>query len=170
MQLTFDAFNEDQPRAVFDASLRYRYTLWRQWDPRGPIVNFIMLNPSTADAMQNDPTVTRCIHYAQKWGFGSLVVTNIFAYRSTDPKALTQVVDPIGPENNDYLRQIAEQAQQIVLAWGTHGVLAQRHAAVLALLHPLPLSSLAITKDGYPQHPLYLPGHLTPQPYVPHLL
>lgn len=65
---------------MFDQTLRYRYTLWRQWDPHGPVINFIMLNPSTADAMQDDPTVTRCIHYAQQWGFGALMVTNIFAY------------------------------------------------------------------------------------------
>lgn len=76
MQLTFDALDPTRSDAVFDASQRYRYGLWRCWDPGRPTVNFLMLNPSTADQYPLDPTVTRCLRYAQRWGYGSLIVTN----------------------------------------------------------------------------------------------
>lgn len=162
-QITFDALDPERSQALFDLSQRYRYWLTRMWDPDLPAVNFIMLNPSTADQYQLDPTVTRCLHYARRWGFGTLIVTNIFAYRSTDPKALYTLDDPVGPENDAYLGQAAEQASLRVVAWGTHGALKDRHAAVLALLAAYPLTALGITQEGFPKHPLYLRADV---PYV----
>ena len=155
-QLTFDALDPKRSQALFDPSERYRYWLARMWDPDLPAVNFIMLNPSTADQYQLDPTVTRCLHYAQRWGFGTLIVTNIFAYRSTDPKALYTVPDPVGRENDAYLLQAAQQADLRVVAWGTHGAVRDRHQRVLTLLAPYPLTALGVTQGGFPKHPLYL--------------
>lgn len=155
-QLTFDALDPERSQALFDPSERYRYWLTRMWEPDLPIVNFIMLNPSTADQYQLDPTVTRCLYYARRWGFGTLIVTNIFAYRSTDPKALYTLDDPVGPENDAYLRRAAERSSLRVVAWGTHGALKGRHGAILALLADYPLTALGVTQEGFPKHPLYL--------------
>lgn len=155
-QLTFDTLDPERSQALFDPSERYRYWLARMWDPSLPTVNFLMLNPSTADQYQLDPTVTRCLHYARRWGFGALIVTNIFAYRSTDPKALYTLDDPVGPENDAYLLKAAAQVGLRVVAWGTHGALLGRHEAVLALLAEYPLTALGVTQEGFPKHPLYL--------------
>ncbi len=167
-QLTFDAIDPTRSQAVFDSSQRYRYRLARIWYPERPVVNFIMLNPSTADQYQLDPTVTRCLRYAQRWGFGTLIVTNIFAYRSTDPTALYTLNDPVGPENDAYLRKAAEQAELRVAAWGTHGALHNRHEAVLAQLADFSLTALGVTQGGFPKHPLYLRADVQPHPYSPH--
>lgn len=164
-QLTFDALDPTRSQALFDETQRYRYWLARIWDANQPIVNFIMLNPSTADQYQLDPTVTRCLHYARRWGFGSLIVTNIFAYRSTDPKALYTLADPVGTENDAYLRKAATQANLRVAAWGTHGSLRNRHEAVLGSLADLALTALGVTQGGFPKHPLYLRADAWPVPY-----
>lgn len=164
-QLTFDALDPERSQALFDPSHRYRYWLSRMWDPRLLTVNFIMLNPSTADQYQLDPTVTRCLHYARRWGFGAFIVTNLFAYRSTDPKALYTLDDPVGTENDAYLWKAAAQASLRVVAWGTHGALKGRHEAVLALLADYPLTALGLTQAGFPKHPLYLRGDAVPVPY-----
>ena len=155
-QLTFDALDPTRSQAIFDETQRYRYWLARIWDTERPIVNFIMLNPSTADQFQLDPTVTRCVHYAHRWGFGTLIVTNIFAYRSTDPKALYPLDDPVGKENDAYLLKAAGQADLRVAAWGTHGALKHRHEAILTLLEDYPLTALGVTQARFPKHPLYL--------------
>jgi hypothetical protein len=99
---------------------RYRYRLWRRWSD-GPVVNFVMLNPSTADAEQDDPTVRRCVGFAKSWGAGGLVVTNLYALRSTDPKALWTADDPVGPENAFHLGSGALGADTVVCAWGAEG-------------------------------------------------
>lgn len=116
-----------------------------------------MLNPSTADAQHNDPTIHRCVRFAQRWGYGALDVVNLFAYRATDPKVLKTIPDPIGPENDAYLLAAATQAERIVLAWGNWGALGQRNQQVLQLF---PVQSrlycLGKTLAGQPRHPLYL--------------
>ena len=147
--------------ATFSSCGTYRYTLSRQLrEPLGDtsIVNFVMLNPSPADAEQSDPTVTRCINFARAWGFDTLLVTNIFALRSTDPRALKRHADPIGHYNDAALTAAAGHAALVVAAWGTHGAQLSRGAAVEALMRGTkrPLHHLGLTKDGHPRHPLYI--------------
>ena len=164
-QLTFAGIDPVSSEALFDPSGQYRYWLRRTWDPARAAVNFLMLNPSTADQYQDDPTVARCRRYAERWGFGTLIVTNIFAYRSTDPHALYTLDDPVGPENDRYLLQAAAAAALRIAAWGTHGALHHRHTAVLTLLAAYPLAALGTTQHGFPRHPLYLRADARPRPY-----
>ncbi|MBX3323589.1 MAG: DUF1643 domain-containing protein [Phycisphaeraceae bacterium] len=144
-------------RASFDRSGRYRYALQRQWAAGGRRVCFCMLNPSTADASKNDPTVRRCIGYAQRWGFDALEVVNIFALRSTDPRGLYEAADPIGPRNDAAIVRAAERAQLLVLAWGGHGELGGRGREVVRLVSKTKSAMcLGVTQSGEPRHPLYL--------------
>jgi hypothetical protein len=143
--------------ATFSPCQQYRYTLHRIWDERKPILVFIMLNPSTATAMINDPTVERCQKRAEMNNFGGLRVVNIFAWRSTDPMVLETLPDPIGPKNDQAIVQACVYAGLIICGWGRHGKLLNRGDAVLKMLkgrgyvpHALKLNS-----DGSPMHPLY---------------
>ncbi len=153
--------------AIFSDDRVYRYSLWRFWDRsksglNGAVV-FVGLNPSTADETNDDPTVRRCINYSRDWGFGGLVMLNIFAYRSTDPKNLKQIEDPIGPQNDLTIKNISSHAAVTVAAWGAHGDLLNRGFKVMSLLtRP---HYLALTKDGAPRHPLYLRKDLKPIPF-----
>jgi hypothetical protein len=146
--------------ASFDTSRRYRYRLSRLWDPRGPRVCFVMLNPSTADASRLDPTVRRCVGFARSWGAGAVEVINLFALCSRDPTVLREVEDPTGVSNDDALRAAARDADQIVCAWGVHGELHDRGRIVLELVAEAgaPLVHLGLTRAGHPKHPLYLRG------------
>jgi hypothetical protein len=130
------------------------------------MVNFVMLNPSTADASTDDPTIRRCLGFAKSWGFGGLVVTNLFAFRATDPKELYRTPEAVGPLNDEYIVRWAGGADLVIAAWGTLGVMRGRGAAVLARLRQSGIAVHAIkrTSGGYPSHPLYLPAHLTPSP------
>ena len=143
---------------------RYRYRLGRRWDESRPAVMFVMLNPSTADAIQDDRTISRCIAFARRWGYGGLLVGNLFALRSPDPKALRGSDDPIGPQNDDALLDMAENADLVIAAWGTKGTFLRRNEAVLRLL-PTPIYALKLTMDGHPSHPLYLSSDCKPFPY-----
>ena len=157
--------------ATFDASRRYRYTLWRTWDSSLPRVAFIMLNPNTTDHRKDDPTLRRCIGFERSWGFGSLLVVNLFAFRTPSPKMLARACAPVGPRNDHYLMYAARRANTIVLAWGTHGVLLDRHQYVLEMLSTKTrrrLSCLGVTTGGYPRHPLYLPATTRPSPWPHH--
>lgn len=146
-----------QMGAVIDSTGNYRYVLWREWNPQDARIGFVMLNPSTADESINDPTIRRCIRFAQAWGFGSLEVVNLFAYRATHWRDLHNVADPIGPENDRYLLDTAQKAHTLLLAWGNSGQWQNRHQVVIRLLSDrASLYCLGITKSGYPQHPLYL--------------
>lgn len=147
----------------------YRYLLVRQWNTkRRGWCAFIGLNPSTADASQDDPTIRRCVGFADDWGYGTLLMVNLFAFRATQPEVMMACdpVDPIGPENNEYLRDVMRRSGIVIAAWGTDGGYRRRDAAVKALLRPLgKLYHLGLTKDGHPRHPLYLKKDLKPIPW-----
>lgn len=148
--------------AVFSPCRKYRYALWRKWDDRldAKMVAFIGLNPSTADETQDDPTIRRCIGFAKAWGYGSLCMLNLFAFRATDPKEMLAADDPVGPDN-DFTIQRMSLRVDCVAAWGTHGTHRGRDKAVRGMVENL--HYLRLTKDGHPAHPLYLPATLTPQ-------
>ena len=142
------------PSAEFSRCRRYRYTLERRWATRGPTVVFIGLNPSTADERTDDPTVRRCVGFARDWGFAGVVLVNLFALRSTDPALLLTDRDPIGPDNDHWIRSSLRAAAMVVAAWGVRGGLLDRDAAVAAIAGDL--HCLGLTKAGHPRHPLYL--------------
>ncbi|MGA7935930.1 MAG: DUF1643 domain-containing protein [Kovacikia sp.] len=142
--------------AILDPTKTYRYSLWREWDSRAPRVGFVMLNPSRADASVDDPTLRRCLGFARSWGYGSLEVVNLFAYRTPNPYELCQVADPIGIENDFYLASLNQRVQQIILAWGNWGTLYNRNQAAIALLATQEVYCLGLTKLGNVKHPLYL--------------
>lgn len=156
----------------------YRYALWRDldWgDDRGykGTVNWIMLNPSTADESKDDPTIRRCVGFARRWGYGSIVVTNLYGLRATDPRELRAHPWPVGPLNDSRIRCHASLSDLVVVAWGNHG--GKRAAEVLALLRGLrepmherarnPLC-LGVTKLGQPVHPLRQPNDAKLVPFV----
>ncbi len=153
--------------AVFSADRRHRYRLWRTWDATKPPLTFVMLNPSIADEEDNDPTVERCQRRAAEMGFGGLRVANIFALCSTDPSVLYSDPDPVGPDNDAAILDQAKEAGLVVCAWGTHGNLHGRGAAVLALLRAggVVPHYLVLNADGTPKHPLYVAYDTKPQPF-----
>lgn len=178
--------------AQISADGRYRYRLWREWrlhpqpaqwdmwkDRRGqPVIDgagepigepkscvFVMLNPSTADGNDDDPTIRRCVRFAQSWGFDRLEVLNLFAYRATDPKALlalNDADDPIGPKNLEafahVLRGNSYPVGKIICAWGVHGAHIGQDETALGWMDGKPRFALGLTKEGHPKHPLYVPA------------
>ncbi len=144
--------------ATYSDCERYRYQLTRVWDPHGDKALFVMLNPSTATEVQNDPTVERCERRARALGFGAFQVTNIFAWRDTDPRMMRAAGDPVGPQNDAVIVDGCHWADRIICAWGAHGEHLNRGRAVEALLRAtdLPLFHLGLTKAGHPKHPLYI--------------
>lgn len=149
-----DAWSE----AVYSDCERYRLALTRIWAPDGPRVLFVMLNPSTATEVQNDPTVERCERRARALGFGGFRVCNIFAWRDTDPKRMRAAPDPVGAGNDAAIRDACGWADTVVCAWGTHGSHLGRGGQVEALMRATgrPLCHLGLTRDGHPRHPLYV--------------
>ena len=143
---------------------RYRYDLTRRWGD-GPTLLWVMLNPSTADASEDDPTIRRCIGFSKRDGYGSLTVVNLFAYRATDPKALVTVVDPEGPDNWWHIQQAVRSSDAVVFAWGAAQIPREHHIWHGGALIPSPLC-LGHTKKGAPRHPLYVKGD---QPFVPYV-
>lgn len=152
--------------ATFSPCRRYRYRLWRFWSDAPPIA-FVMLNPSTADEIANDPTVERCERRARAGGYGGVAVVNLFALRSTDPKALYDEADPVGPNNDAAILDVARHAGLVVCAWGRHGRLRDRGPKVLLMLWEAGVTTHCLKrgKDGQPSHPLYLPYALRPMPF-----
>ena len=144
--------------AVYSDCEKYRYSLTRVWDAGGRKVAFVMLNPSTATEVQNDPTVERCERRARTLGFGSFCVTNIFAWRDTDPRKMRAAADPVGAHNDAAITAACDWADQVVAAWGTHGAHLNRGAMVEALLRKTgkPIYHLGLSKAGHPKHPLYI--------------
>lgn len=159
---------------IFSPCRRYRYVLWREWgdllNPSTAFVQFIGLNPSTADETLDDPTIRRCVQYAKDWGYGALCMTNLFAFRATDPKVMIKEPDPEGPENIKHLADVAAQASVIVCAWGKDGKHQAQDAAVrqyLRCVTGVNLHCLGTNGDGTPKHPLYLKKTLVPVPFAP---
>lgn len=149
----------------------YRYTLGRRW-ARGPVLTFLMLNPSTADSSTDDPTLRRCVSFATREGCGAIVVVNLFAYRATKPAELYAATDPIGPDNDTALiaafRVAREHDQKVVAAWGAHPAATARTTAVLALPGMgTGLHALGTTSAGHPRHPLYVRGDTPLAPWSP---
>lgn len=145
---------------------QYRYTLDRTLPEGNGQVNWIMLNPSTADADNDDRTISKITRFTRDWGYRSLVVTNLFALRSTSRARVRKARDPIGPENDGFIVSCAFEADLVVCAWGNDGGYLARNRDVLELLRKLGVvpHALRLTKTGHPEHPLYLPGHLKPFP------
>lgn len=141
--------------AIISQDQLYRYSLSRIWDESLLKLLIIGLNPSTADATLDDPTMRRCIDFAKSWGFGSLIMADLFAYRSTDPQNLYGAKDPIDPENNNYLLNLHQKCDQTLVAWGNHGNFLNRDNEVINLLHK-EIYCLGITKNNQPKHPLYI--------------
>lgn len=151
--------------AVYSPCEAYRYALTRIWDTEGRRVLFVMLNPSTATEVQNDPTVERCERRARALGFGGFRVCNIFAFRATDPRVMRAQADPVGPANDAAIAEGALWADSVVCAWGAHGAHLGRGSAVEALLRATgrPLLHLGLSKAGHPKHPLYIAYECQPQ-------
>ncbi len=147
--------NLAQDGAEFSDCGRYRYKLWRTWDDARLPVMFIMLNPATADATRNDPTIRRCIGFARDWGYGGVRVGNLFAWRTPYPAELRTVANPIGEKNDGALREMAGGSALVVAAWGVHGQWRDR-AQAFRQTFSRPLHALGITKSGEPAHPLRL--------------
>lgn len=144
--------------AIFDTTHEYRYMLMRQWgSDKKNFVNFILLNPSTADEKMDDPTIKGCIKFAQNWGCDGLYVTNLFAFRATDPRDLKKTREPIGELNDKYLKEYAKKSKLVIFAWGNHGRYLGRSAIVAKMLSKICVPHcLKITKSGSPKHPLYI--------------
>ncbi len=150
----------------------YRYELTRTWNPQGPAVMWLMMNPSVATEDGDDRTVAKCQRYARAWGYGTLLVGNTFAYRCTDQKRLTEVPDPVGPENDRHLLAMARRADLVVAAYGSPQIksLLPRGPEVIRMLqqHGITVSAMRLSKgSGRPEHPLYLPSSLKPEPLPP---
>jgi hypothetical protein len=145
--------------AVMSGDEQYRYNLSRSWEEGNGMILFVMLNPSTADADIDDPTIRRCIGFAQREEFKRLMVVNLFAFRETDPSLLPLADDPVGPENYHYIALAAEKADAVALAWGASVMATSTYVdPVLAILEVAghDPECLGCTASGAPRHPLYL--------------
>jgi len=155
--------------AVNDSTGQFRYSLIRKWGKSQKLL-FVLLNPSTATAEDDDPTIERCIDYAIKWGYSNLEVVNLFAYRLTDSNRLVDVEgDIIGSENDKYLKKALLRADTVVLAWGEKGKIQNRGKQVLRIITKMlnnkEVYCLRILKGGHPQHPLYVDSMAKPIVY-----
>ncbi len=163
----------DHGGAVFSDCGRYRYLLWRDLN-EAPlfvveptrVLLWVMLNPSTADEVEEDPTIRRCIAFGRHWGFHRLEVCNLFGLRATDPSAMLMADDPLGPENDTHLHLALGRAERVIVGWGTHGnhlgradLFAERYGAMDRL------ECLGVNKAGSPKHPLYVSGDTEPKPW-----
>lgn len=148
----------EQRSAEFSPCRTYRYRLIRRW-AEGPMLNVIGLNPSTADETQDDPTVRRCMGFAKAWGYSGLIMTNLCAFRATDPADLAKAGRPLGPRNDVTLYREAKAAGLVLAAWGAHPLaVAQGRWVVQDALSGVELRCLGLTKVGAPRHPLYVPA------------
>ncbi len=153
--------------ALFSKCGRYRYLLWRtlrQRDVSAGSIVWLMLNPSTADASSDDPTIRRCLGFTRAWGYRRLLVVNLFAWRTGDPAKLAKARAPIGIDNDRAIATAANSADRVVCAWGVHGTIRERDQEVRALLETagVKLHHLGLTKAGQPRHPLYLAASTLP--------
>lgn len=151
--------------AILSDDQRYRYLLDRTWLPEATKLTFVMLNPSTADAAEDDPTIRRCIGFAKREGFGGIRVVNLYAFRATDPKVMLREIDPVGPGNDNHITGACLD-RTVVVAWGANAA-PHRAREVLRILNRCNarVFSLGTTASGAPRHPLYVKGD---QPLVPY--
>lgn len=155
-----DLFGTAVPKIAVQS--RYRYILRRSWYGSPLQCTWIMLNPSTADDVMDDPTIRRCMAFSKSWGYGNMLVVNLFALRATDPKALREDSDPVGSENDAAIAEAVLGSAAVICAWGSHAYAARRANAVLEVLRHTKGSAaarplcLGTTKDGSPRHPLYV--------------
>lgn len=158
------AGDDVEASAVISDDGTYRYELHRWWNkPGGRLLTFVMLNPSTADATTDDPTIRRCIGFARRERYDGVAVVNLYAYRATDPKNLPHLhALAVGPDNDTtlstFLNRSAQTGQHIVAAWGTNAT-TRRVDEVLALAEGVTWKCLGLTKNGHPKHPLYIPAN-----------
>jgi hypothetical protein len=157
-------------KTVLSDDRRYRYTLWREWqqgmfEPKVGFVNFIGLNPSTADENDDDPTIRRCMGFARRWGYSAMCMTNLFAFRATNPREMWKVDDPIGPDNDRWLKTVSDDATMVIYAWGVHGTANDRRDRAVMNIVGSGAHCLRLTKGGRPEHPLYVPYSVTSQLY-----
>ena len=162
-----DLFKQNETRtAVFSDCRTWRYRLAQIWDESKEPLYWLMLNPSTADELKNDPTVERCERRARMWDYGGSVVFNIFAYRATDPKDMRAAADPVGPENNKWIRELAAMSNEVTVigGWGEHGKHMDRGQAIRDIFKAENgrLQALKINASGNPAHPLYIGYDKTP--------
>lgn len=158
----------EERTAIFSMDDQYRYTLRIVWDARLALCQFVGLNPSTADEMKDDPTLRRVKEFARMWGYGGIIMTNIFAFRSTDPKPLYSMEKKaVGGYNDKWLVDTSTHCDRVIAAWGVHGQLIERGKQVAAMLGPKKLYCMGLTAEGFPKHPLYLKRELVPKPYWP---
>lgn len=147
----------------------YRYSLGREWDESADRVMWIMLNPSTADDEQDDPTIRRCIGFSRSWGFGGMVVVNLFAFRATEPAHVFQAKDPEGPENDTKIVEYVSVCDLHVAAWGERGAFGGRDTIVKGILNGCEVPRLwcvgKTNKDKAPRHPLYVKASKQPELY-----
>ena len=141
--------------------MKYRYSLTRIWDEDADHVLFICCNPSTADARNDDPTLIKCVHYAKRWGYGGVSMANLFAYRATKPKDMLSSKDPIGVDNDKWLRKLFKGAGLVVAAWGNYGKHMARSEKIRQEFSNL--YYLKLNASGEPSHPLYLKSTLKPK-------
>lgn len=164
---------------IFSQDRIYRYTLWREFEReilpilvhperQDKFVQFIGLNPSTADETLDDPTIRRCCGFAKAWGYGAICMTNLFAFRATQPKDMKAYNVPIGHENQDWILRIGKEAGLIIAAWGKDGCFKNQDANIKQLLriNKLPHFHLGLNGDGSPKHPLYLRSDTQPQQFT----
>ena len=170
--ITRTHIKDDAPStATYSDCERYRYALTRTWDAPGKRVLFVMLNPSKATEYANDPTIERCERRAQKLGYGSFAVCNLFALRETDPARLKRAKRPEGPENTAQINRALTWCDDVLCAWGVHGAHLDQAKTLLPVFlnSGKPLLALGTTKDGHPRHPLYVSYATQPHPYIGHL-
>lgn len=173
--------------AIFSKCEKYRYVLEREWETKWDNwlaemytpeqakgfdswrklkeqrVMFLMLNPSTADSEKLDPTCTRCRNYAMEWGYGGFFVCNLFGYRATKPKDMRSQADPVGVDNDMWIKRVCDASDLIICAWGMHGSLHNRDDKVIQYLPREKTYCLKVAKDGVtPVHPLYQAKNLLP--------
>ena len=160
-------FGNDNAGIILDNSGKYRYSLWRLWDRRKPIVCWILLNPSTADELKLDPTLIRCKRYSEDWGFGGFRVVNVFGLRSLNSKVLFNNIDPVGNDNDTIIRKECMCVSKIVVGWGNNVLrfkdrFKDRFRELSELLYYEELYALKLTKRYQPAHPLYLRRDVKP--------
>ncbi len=149
-----------QRKASFSRCKQYRYQLSREWDDQLPKVAFVGLNPSTADHRVDDPTIRRCISFARDWGYGGMIIVNLFAYRTPYPEELKQADDPVGPRNTFYLNKVFNETEIQVAIWGNDGTFLGRAEKYKNRFRPL--HAIKINQSGEPAHPLYLKKQMKP--------